>query len=386
MVKVIINIKDTSNAFPENGAGGNTDHPYGTTALAVLALLKAGISPQADSSESQSLRDGMNFLRNKTAWKYTYDIGLMLMAIETYWEKNGGYDKISTEDRQKAMNLAQQLQDMQTEDGYWGYEKDSSHLDLSCTQFAILGLHSATMLEIKVKQKTWERVWGKLSRMQNTDGSWAYQSDAGTSTMTIAGICTTLIVFIQYQRQGLLSPQEAAKMKQSIQKAIEWMQASNHKDPSSSSSWPYYFLYGLERAAGLSKEERLLQNPGVQYIQSHLPSTLVAACFTLLFLSQASLNFPMPPPTDVDKGHLALDIVCNHAENIMVFIDGRYYESVNKKEHGYRIPFPQGKHNLLFIVEGCEPYATEIDTSNAQTLFIDLQERLKPIPWKPSEE
>ncbi len=70
----------------------------------------------------------------------------------------------------------------------WSLGKDG---DNSCSQFALLGVHSASRCSTKIGAEVWRRNLAVYRQRQNSNGGWAYNgaTELPYGSMTCAGLC-----------------------------------------------------------------------------------------------------------------------------------------------------------------------------------------------------
>ncbi|MAW61296.1 MAG: hypothetical protein CMJ94_10730 [Planctomycetes bacterium] len=295
-----------------DGSWGEEHGRYrnGMTALAVYTLLKSGVP-----ARHPAILEALAFMAESPT-TMTYSAGCHLMALEALrdeeylpWMEEILGDLLSWQNRQ----------------GVWGYP--TGHPDLSCTQFAALGLRAAAQAGLEIP----DRVWVDLA-----DGTLAYQlkrervdtpnaleeaygnklSVAGFSyrdvhpmsargSMTTAGIATLAICLEQLGDRcpGNLRSQ----MERQIEYGMNWMIV--HWSVSSNpglNHWHHYYLYGLERVGAMLDTEQVGPREwywdGAEFLCNQQVSqginlgawpdpygrTESATCFALLFLRRAT--------------------------------------------------------------------------------------------------
>ncbi|MDP6409749.1 MAG: hypothetical protein QGI46_10265 [Planctomycetota bacterium] len=275
----------------------------GATALMTLALLESGVR-----ADHPSVRQALRFLRRRAPQK-TYSMGCQLLALAAL-------------DDPKLLPWIQELADElaawehPTARGRWGYPTGNE--DLSCTQFAALGLWSAARAGAKVPRELWLRVINGLQAHQGEPGEVAWnlgpsaagrtgkRSIAGftyrpdsqqTGSMTTAGIG---VLTLAEQALGSHLPRRYRRpLEASRQRGIGWLETfySVERNPGLGGNRYYYYLYGLERAGALLAREELAGRPwyrdgaevliGKQEDEGDWGSETHTA-FALLFLSRAT--------------------------------------------------------------------------------------------------
>lgn len=295
-----------------DGSWGEEHGRYrnGMTALAVYTLVKSGVSPR-----HPAVLEALAFLAESPT-TMTYSAGCHLMALEALrdedmlpWMEEVLGDLLSWQNRQ----------------GVWGYP--DGHPDLSCTQFAALGLRAAAQAGLDVPDRVWvdlaqgvidyqlkrERVdtptaledayGGKLSI-----AGFSYRSDhpkRATGSMSTAGIATLGICLEQLGDRCPASLRTT--MERQIEYGLNWMiknwSVSNNPHKG---DWLHYYLYGMERVGAMLDIEEIGEREwywdGAEFLVNqqaseghnigHWPDrhgrVESATCFALLFLKRAS--------------------------------------------------------------------------------------------------
>jgi hypothetical protein len=177
------------------------DHRGGYTALAVLALLNAGVPV-----DDPAVRDGLKFLRDKVTDPTTYTRALMTLAFVEA-RQNQDLQRI-----QDSVNHFMNKSAQRSADGRlmgWSYDRPSGVglPDNSCTQYALLGVYVGgkylAQNQVPVDAAVWTKFWEDVSVMyassQTPSGGWTYARNAAVLdnetrlTMTTAGLCGTLM-------------------------------------------------------------------------------------------------------------------------------------------------------------------------------------------------
>lgn len=282
----------------------NGAHAGGTTALCTLALLNCGVDPQ-DESVRRSLRH-LNQIDIRTS--SVYSVSLMIMV---YCQA----DPDNVERIRDCVNYLVDAQRRGDDAGGWSYVLGPGRADASNSQFALLALHEASLLGIKVEQRVWQQSQWYWDSVRHRRGGYCYTESNGvmTGSMTCAGISSTIIIDenlpkrVPYANGQILCCNDDDRL-EDAEKASEFLASrfSVQRNPtlgaSSFSRSNFYFLYGLERAARLSGQrffgEHDWYREGAQFlIRSQRGSNWkgtghgedraeVATAFALLFLSK----------------------------------------------------------------------------------------------------
>ncbi|MFL5342772.1 MAG: VWA domain-containing protein, partial [Gemmataceae bacterium] len=173
--------------------------------------------------------------------------------------------------------------------------------DNSCSQFAVLGLHSAAQAGIKIPRESWERVEKHFRGVQDASGGWGYDSGGGYGSMTCSGLASSLIARHYLGR-------DKSQPDLSVLGGLEWL-AENFtvENNPHSNSHHYYYLFGLERVGVLAGTEFLGDNEwypiGARYLLAKQngdgswtakygdANQYLDTCYAILFLRRATLSF-----------------------------------------------------------------------------------------------
>ncbi len=169
-------------------ARSNRTYKPGSTALAVFALLHAGVP--RDHPVIQRIASEMILPPSKTV--RTYTLGVQAMVLREL-------DPVAH--RQRLQEIANKIVAGQHAEGGWSYEcygptssKKLRRRDMSCTQYAILGLRACRRAGAEIPRETWERAMKRVrARRWNTNArelpGWAYRRGQRPSfSMTGAGV------------------------------------------------------------------------------------------------------------------------------------------------------------------------------------------------------
>ncbi|MCK4342684.1 MAG: DUF4159 domain-containing protein [Phycisphaerae bacterium] len=273
-----------------DGTWVNRCYPGGTTCLATLALLQAGES--VDSEAVAAALAAIRRLPNQS----TYVVSLKIMVLA----------KADPTEYRPEINLATRwLITAQNKSGLWGYTEVGDRFDHSNTQFALLGLHAASQVGVKIPAGVWKKAQTAIIRNQQSDGGWSYQSK-GTSygSMTAAGVAD-LIIFGNTLREG----QERGfrdgaapncgkyRINRPLAKGLAWLSRNFRagSNPGRHDHY-YYWLYAVERCGILSGQRYFGRHDWYRAGASILVKTqsptgewnnsLTDTCFAILFLAK----------------------------------------------------------------------------------------------------
>jgi hypothetical protein len=234
------------------------NQPGGVTALCTLALLNCGLTHEDPAVAKALVR--LRELGNPNA---TYSTALQTMVFclaeperdqalirrNVVWLEKAQIDGAGADARSA---------------GGWDYDMKRASSDESNSQFAIMALHEAERLGIRVGQRTWVdalKYW--VNRQANT-GGWAYRSSREErGSMTCAGICSLTIIDRHLGRgdawllNGKVTCCAAATENDAITNGLIWLgsrfSVKSHPTGSNQTMQNHmYYLYSVERVGRLT--------------------------------------------------------------------------------------------------------------------------------------
>jgi Domain of unknown function (DUF4159) len=228
--------------------------PGGPSALATLALLNAGVSP--DDEVIQRL---LKYLRTFPAddGAATYAVGLQTMVFVAANQKE---DQARIQRNVDWLVKARQMNRNQLTG--WSYTNRPNTADNSNSQYALLGLHEGFQAGAKVDPDVWESIRDFYVRTQEKEGGWRYRRDDSngpTLTMSIAGLTGLIIADMDLKASKLTGEPDCGgkdcgggEEDPNVALALRWV---GQKLPGKAgdvnpSAMPhlYYSIYGIERA------------------------------------------------------------------------------------------------------------------------------------------
>lgn len=273
-------------AFP----GHETDHPGGETALAGLALIKSGVARDAPALQ------GCVKVLAGNAWKSTYSCATYLMFLDAL-EKPA-----ATSVAPEAARACLEFLLANQREGVWGYPADP--IDMSNTQFALLGLRAAKHLGLDIPAKTLEACAKRLLAWQSDAGGFAYRFDGrptgGMTAATLAG----LVVIAELAKGNSKIDALIDMRKTDVKRAETWFAERFHgeRNPYGQAQWTpsfqYAYLWAVERWCGLTGQKKIGAHDwyaegaewllGEQRADGGWGRSLDEHCFALLFLRRAT--------------------------------------------------------------------------------------------------
>lgn len=163
---------------------GNS-YPGGMTALAMAALLEAGVKP-----DDEAITRGIDYIRKLPA-RDTYVVALQTLVLSQVDPKK---------DQKVIQRNVDWLKQTLRRDRFgnligWSYPGRGFDADNSNTQFAVFALHVASRAGVEVDERLWREIRVFYVRSQLSNGGWQYRSSSPLDrlAMTSAGICGLLI-------------------------------------------------------------------------------------------------------------------------------------------------------------------------------------------------
>ncbi|MDG2021915.1 MAG: terpene cyclase/mutase family protein [Phycisphaerales bacterium] len=220
---------------PARPPSDQSAQPTGRTAIAVLALLEAGMPVQ-----TPRITTAVDWLRRNPATG-TYAIAARLMV----WTRlNDAFLPLARS------ATARLLERFSIEGGGWDYGPDprARFVDQSLTQFSMQALADASARGIAIPRRLADIVRRRFLARQGREGGWGYRdpNDPPRGSMTAAGLATLAIC----NRLSPGSRSDQARTETAIAAAIGWL--DQHFDPESNPGfdrWHLYWIHSLERAA-----------------------------------------------------------------------------------------------------------------------------------------
>ena len=232
-----------------NGTWNDYRNEGDVTTLVTLALLNAG-EPVDDEKMQLTLQYISTQMPQHTLTTYT--AALKIMVLEMADPKGKRYLR-------EVEETVEWLVDNQIgRDGGWAYPQGGSS-DSSNTQFAILALHAAVKMGVKINPDVWRKAEKYWASCFNRGGGFSYSANGGDPTrlsMACAGIASWIIVqenlsdfdiLVKGQKAAACGPKDQmTPVDQTIDLLARsfGVRGNRHAD--------YYYLYALERAGRLS--------------------------------------------------------------------------------------------------------------------------------------
>lgn len=222
--------------------------PGGKSALVVLALLSAGEDPK-----SEAIQKGLQYLAARGKPEKVYSTSLITMA---FCAADPQRYHLAISGNVRWLESVQVKQG--SERGAWGYPGAG---DRSNSQFAILALHEAERVGVRVEDQTWRLALEYWLQSQRDDGGWCYMPQSQSSgSMTCAGVASILICADKLQSggaevtNGRVQCCGASNDNGALEKAFRWLgkKFTVVNNPGNEGNWLLYYLYGVERVGRLS--------------------------------------------------------------------------------------------------------------------------------------
>jgi prenyltransferase beta subunit len=251
-----------------NGSWSDFESPFAQpgaiTALMTLALLNCG-----ERVDEPHVAKALEFLEKQNPPGSTYSTSLHVMA---FCQADPQRYKLKISGLAKWLE-ANQVKDGSTKGG-WSYTPAVGIGDNSNTQFAMLALHEAERVGVKISDQTWvlaKDYWIKNPVYDKGRGAFGYHNGVSGS-MTCAAIASLIIA------RDRLSNGEARVVGEMVQccgnepaedeveRAIDWLGRNftvrnNPGDDGQAHRWLLYYLYGMERVGRMSGQRFFYGKP-----------------------------------------------------------------------------------------------------------------------------
>ncbi len=297
----------TDGAWP----GEEAAHPGGMTALATYTLIKSGVS-----REDESVRRGLSVVL-RTDFRSTYSQAVRLMLLESLrapsqWKSAA----------QSSLDFLVKNQDAAS--GGWAYP--TGGVDLSNTQFALLGLRAAHHLGLAIPDAVLLKCANGMLRGRDGDGNNWFAARGGfrywmnrepSGGMTAAALAGLAVI---RELGGKSSELQALfeKNSKSIESSEQWLahRFDVAKNPLGESAWTpsfhFPYLWALERYGGLCAKPKIGEHAwydeGARWLverqgeDGHWGGSLQDTCFALLFLRRATVTQGDEPAARANDG------------------------------------------------------------------------------------
>ncbi len=230
--------------------------PGAITALVTLALLNCG-----ERVDEPHVKAALDYLERQSPPGSTYSTSLHVMA---FCQADPLRYKLKIAGLAHWLEAHQITKEGATKGG-WSYTPTVGIADNSNTQFAMLALHEAERVGVKIPDRTWQLgkdYWLKNPVYDKGRGAFGYHNGVSGS-MTCAAIASLII------SRDRLANSEARVIGDAIQccgnepaedeieRAIDWLGRnfsvrSNPGDDGQAHRWLLYYLYGMERVGRMS--------------------------------------------------------------------------------------------------------------------------------------
>lgn len=276
----------------------------GPTSLVVLALANAGVD-----ADNLNLQRAVQWLRTQTA-EDTYAVSLQTMVFAMV---SPDADRALIERNVAWLEAGQVRQGPAA--GAWSYgQRDrGAGGDNSNSQFALLALHEAARVGVRVKEETWVRAQQYWVACANADGSWGYTvgNTGGSGSMTCAGIASVWITAEHIGTPDARAAQDSVSCcgggstPRMLERGIDWLgrRFSVVENPGTGGqTWLYYYLYGLERVGRFTARRYIGEHDWYlegakmfvtvqdgltgRFVAPRIEDPVVATSFALLFLAK----------------------------------------------------------------------------------------------------
>jgi len=259
----------------------------GATALATYTLVKSGLS-----GRHPAVVRALECMRGFPS-RETYTLGCQLLALAAIddpavvpWMRD----------------LAETLLSFQRD----GFNYPWGNVDLSNTQYGVLGLRAAASRGVKIPAEAFESAAQQALQFAHEErggpyGALGFSYNRGarpTSSMTVAGIA--ILAIADEQLRGRSRGHLAA-----ARRGVEWLNrhwSVQQNQNEGHDRWNIYYLYGLERVGSVMSIDKVGEHDWYREGARHLVDTqgakgewsssykdhVIDTCFALLFLNRAT--------------------------------------------------------------------------------------------------
>lgn len=288
--------------FRDGSWGLHGDFVGGRAGLCLYTLLQCGVA-----RDHPSVKRAIAYLETCDP-KHTYATTCMILAFDALRD---GRDK-------EIQRLVDKLISWQRPDGTWAYPHGAS--DLSCTQYAALGLWVGIKRGISIDKRVFVDLLegleehrtevhkiknplkeGRTGAAKIESNGYSYRpakeaNQKPTGSMTTAGIAVMEICKAGLGRR--MSKGLRRQTDRRIESALTWMAQNFSVTNNPNGGHHHYYLYGLERIGALTKREQIGEHWWYINGAKHLLKTqdkntgawsgINETCFSLLFLRRAT--------------------------------------------------------------------------------------------------
>lgn len=286
-----------------DGSWAKCSYDGDTTALCTLALINSGEDPN-----QPYIKRALDHVQSQSRLA-TYFVSLRIMALAAADPKGKRYIRDIEKDVEYLLSIQRKGA---RSPGSWNYGHMGGEGDASNSQFALLALHEASLLGVKIPKENWllaRQFWTAAYRRSGGFGYYANKNDTKGS-MTCAGISSWIIIDENLADAKALAKGEFAECckvnpaMEKVETAFKWLAKYYRVDSNPGKAHTgLYYLYGLERAARLAGRRFIGPNDWYRDGAKWLISTqrnqywvtynghgednpLVATSFALLFLAK----------------------------------------------------------------------------------------------------
>ncbi|HZL38037.1 MAG TPA: VWA domain-containing protein [Tepidisphaeraceae bacterium] len=283
--------------------------------------------------------------------------------------------------------------------------------DNSVTQYALLGLNSASQLGMKMPAETWQRALKTARARQNEDGGWGYENAPSGSygSMSCAGICAIALARYELaEKDPFVDP--------GIERGLGWLsknlQVETHAKNGDPEAWYFYYMYSLERVGRILDTEFIGENEwyprgAAALIKRQEPGGLwkgrsgqevdprLAGSFALLFLTRATPLIDQSPKRGGSGTLIAvatpppnrLYIILDASGSMLDMMDGQMKFDVARDAVWAMVQDLPDSSQVALRVYGHRKRSIEKDADLDTELLIpmgplnkpDFQAKLKPL-------
>lgn len=315
-------------SYHQGAAAAASKNDWGPTAMALLALIVSGESPQ-----HPDIAKGLEVLAEA---EFHGVYALSMRAHVWSYLPQGVYGGILLKDADRMLrsSYGQSRFDYPLADPNSSAGHAGDRIDNSTTQYGILAMWQASKRGIDVPPGFWADAVDSFSSLQSDlDGGWAYEDNRVTSqSMTLAGLT---VMYVAQQELYRAEDKPNAAVTSSINKGLDYLM--NHFDPNVKvHGGKEYMWYGYERVGLASGRKYFGKHDWFQTIAKKIVAKngryggmVHTAAFDLMFLARGRV------PVWITKLEIP-NFAWNNRPNDVYFLN-RYISEYREHEVNWQV-------------------------------------------------
>ncbi|MBC7783807.1 MAG: DUF4159 domain-containing protein [Burkholderiales bacterium] len=220
-------------------SGGDDNQWGGRTALCTYALLAAGEKPL-----DPRIVKATDWLRKAKITGH-YALGMRANVWLMLPDTDENTDAM-TRDRQL---LTSGISDSGANKGFYDYYRHGTRIDLSCSQYGVLGAWAAAQKAAAINTGYWKNVELAWRAKQSPEGGWSYEGNPDNLTiqMTAAGVATLFITQEFLHSDDGIDGTRGNIVDPFLARGLGWVEQNYKKLLTDDDPSRMYAFYGIER-------------------------------------------------------------------------------------------------------------------------------------------